>query len=80
MAEIKVKGNTNDLLYVNDEEGVMSVKSTRFIKLPDDMNVYKSEVFDVALTSSSGSGEHPLFDKLLGKELEIIIRYQDEDE
>ena len=56
MAEIKIKGNTNDLLYVNDEDGVMSVKSTRFIKLPDDMNVYKSEVFDVALTSSSGSG------------------------
>ena len=68
--ELVLYGETNDLLYVN-EEG--TIKSTRVCMVDADTDIEKDEIVDITLTSSSTSGEHPLFDEFIGKEIRIKV-------
>ena len=71
---LELEGNTDDLLMVN---GNNSMKCTRLIWLnPESFNP-EDEVVDLCITSTNISGEHPLFDKLLGKKIKITVTIED---
>lgn len=73
MVELKFKGNTNDLLLVNDNP---PIKQTRLVWLANAINE-SDEIIDVAITSSSENGKHGIFDKLIGKEIEVVVKYEE---
>lgn len=71
---LELEGNTDDLLMVNGDN---SMKCTRLIWLnPESFNP-EDEVVDLCITSTNISGEHPLFDKLLGKKIKITVTIED---
>lgn len=71
---LELEGNANDLLMVNNDK---TMKCTRLIWLnPESMNP-EDEVVDVCVTSTNMNGEHPLFDKLLGKKIKIKVTIEE---
>lgn len=71
MSELIFSGNTNDLLAIYDNP---PVKQTRLFKVNDEFDTEKGEIIDVTITSSSNNGKHEIFDRLLNKEIEVIVR------
>lgn len=70
---LTLEGNVNDLLMVNE---MHSMKCTRLIHFNEDNlnnNALNEEIVDVCITSTNMYGEHPLFDKLLGKKIRITV-------
>lgn len=76
---LNLEGYANDLLMVNENE---TMKCTRLIHFDDDLlssvsdNV-NEEIVDVCITSTNMYGEHPLFDKLLNKKINITVKILD---
>lgn len=73
MVELKFKGKTDDLLFINDNP---PIKQTRLVWLENAINE-SDEIIDVAITSSSENGKHNIFDKLIGKEIEVVVKYEE---
>ena len=73
MVELKFKGKTDDLLLINDNP---PIKQTRLVWLENAINE-SDEIIDVAITSSSENGKHNIFDQLIGKEIEVVVKYEE---
>lgn len=71
---LELKGNANDLLMVNGDN---SMKCTRLLWLNPKSYNPEDEVVDLCITSTNLSGEHPLFDKILGKKIKITVTIED---
>lgn len=72
---LQLDGNANDLLIVN---GNHTMKGTRLIKLDPNSTDFDEEIIDVAITSTNEYGEHPMFDKLLGKRIRVTVEILEE--
>lgn len=71
---LTLEGNANDLLMVNSDN---SMKCTRLIRLDPKSTEENEEIIDICVTSTNMYGEHPMFDKLLGKKIRMIIEILD---
>lgn len=71
---LELEGNTNDLLMVNSDN---SMKCTRLIRLDPKSTEENEEIIDICVTSTNIYSEHPMFDKLLGKKIRMIIEILD---
>ena len=71
---LELEGNADDLLMVNNDE---SMKCTRLIKLDPTSREINEEIVDICITSTNMNGEHPLFDKLLGRKIKIRVEFLD---
>lgn len=67
---LTMEGNADDLLMVNADN---SMKCTRLIKLDPESREENEEIIDICVTSTNMNGEHPMFDKLLGKKIRMTI-------
>jgi len=67
---LQLEGNTNDLLMINNDN---SMKCTRLIQLEPDIKPEEDEILDICITSTNVYGEHPRFDKLIGKKIRMTI-------
>lgn len=72
---ISLCGKADDLMTVNKDH---SMKMTRLFKLDSDTDVESDEVIDLSITSVNPYGEHPLFDRLKGKEIRITVEIKDD--
>lgn len=70
----ELEGNTDDLLMVNNDN---TMKCTRLIHLGENLYEENQEVVDICITSTNMYGEHPFFDKLLGKKIKMSITVLD---
>ena len=67
---VDVTGNANDLLEVSSSG---ELKQTRlFALMPENLSA-NGETFDICITSTNPHKEFPIFDKLLGKTINIKI-------
>lgn len=71
---LELQGNTDDLLMVNNDN---SMNCTRLIWLNPESYNPEDEVVDICITSTNMNGEHPLFNKLLGKKIKIKVTIED---
>lgn len=71
---LELEGNTDDLLMVNSDN---SMKCTRLVKLDPESKEENEEIIDICVTSTNMYGEHPMFDKLLGKKVRMTIEILD---
>lgn len=71
---LELTGNANDLLMVNHDN---TMRCTRLIWLNPESEDPEDEVVDLCITSTNMSGEHPLFDKLLGKNIKIKVTFEE---
>lgn len=71
---LTLEGNANDLLMVNSDN---SMKCTRLIKLDPKSKEENEEIIDICVTSTNMYGEHPMFDKLLGKKIRMKVEIID---
>lgn len=77
MDKLVFEGNTDDLLYISEDN---KIKSTRlFLDLADD-NADNAEIVDVSITSSSENEVHSTFNALIGKKLKVTVEICDDDE
>lgn len=67
---LTLEGNTDDLLMINSDN---SMKATRLIRLDPKSSEINEEIIDLAITSTNMNGEHPMFDKILGKKIKISV-------
>ena len=67
---LTLEGNTDDLLMINSDS---SMKATRLIRLDPKSSEINEEIIDLAITSTNMNGEHPMFDKILGKKIKISV-------
>lgn len=67
---LELEGNVDDLLMINGDN---SMKCTRLIKLDPTSTEINEEIVDLCITSTNMNGEHPLFDKLIGKKIKISV-------
>jgi len=67
---LQLEGNANDLLMINNDN---SMKCTRLIQLEPDIKPEEDEILDICITSTNVYGEHPRFDKLIGKKIRMTI-------
>lgn len=71
---LELTGMTDDLLMVNSDN---TMKCTRLIWLNPQSYNPEDEVVDLCVTSTNMIGEHPLFDKLLGKKIKITLSIEE---
>lgn len=67
---LELEGKADDLLMVNGDN---SMKCTRLIRLDSTSMDENEEIIDLCITSTNMNGEHPMFDKLLGKKIKISV-------
>ena len=72
---ISLFGNADDLMSVNKD---CSMKMTRLFSLDSDTDVETDEVIDLSITSVNPYGDHPLFDRLKGKDIRITVEVKDD--
>ena len=54
------------------------MKMTRLFSLDSDTDVETDEVIDLSITSVNPYGDHPLFDRLKGKDIRITVEVKDD--
>ena len=67
---LQLEGYSDDLLMVNNDN---SMKCTRLLRLEPDIKPDEDEILDICLTSTNVFGEHPKFDKIIGKKIRMTI-------
>lgn len=67
---LELEGNANDLLMINNEE---TMYSTRLIHFDADSKEENEEVIDITVTSTNMGGEHPIFEKIIGKKIRLTL-------
>ena len=67
---LQLEGYSDDLLMVNNDN---SMKCTRLLRLEPDIKPDEDEILDICLTSTNIVGEHPKFDKIIGKKIRMTI-------
>ncbi len=67
---LQLEGYSDDLLMVNNDN---SMKCTRLLRLEPDIKPDEDEILDICLTSTNIFGEHPKFDKIIGKKIRMTI-------
>ena len=71
---LQLEGNANDLLAINNDN---SMRCTRLIQLEPDIKPEEDEILDICITSTNVYGDHPRFNKLLGKKIRTTIEIID---
>ena len=71
----EVEGNADELLYIDDANGL---KTTRFFHMGLDAMDESSEIIDVQVTSTNPMGETPIFDRMMGKNVRIVVEVENE--
>lgn len=74
---ITFEGKTDDLLTVSQDDTI-EMKNTRLLYFGDDKMNEDSEILDILITSTNIKGKHPIFDKMIGKEIKVIIELVDD--
>lgn len=72
---LECQGGTDDLLTVSPD-GTM--KCANVVYLGDNPMDPESEVFHISVTSCAMNGEHEVFDKMLGKQIKVIVQLNEE--
>ena len=67
---LQLEGYSDDLLMVNNDN---SMKCTRLLRLEPDIKPDEDEILDICITSNNVFGEHPKFDKIIGKKIRMTI-------
>ena len=66
----EVEGNADELLYIDEVNGL---KTTRFFHMGLDAMDESSEILDVQVTSTNPMGDTSIFDKMMGKNVRIVV-------
>lgn len=74
---LECQGGTDELLSVSPD-GTM--KCANLVYLGDDPMDPDSEVFHISVTSCAMNGEHEVFDRLIGKQIKVIVQLLKEEE
>ena len=71
---LELEGDADDLLMVNNDE---TMKCTRLIRLDPTSRDLDEEIVDICITSTNMTGGHPIFDRLLGRKIKILVEFLD---